>query len=133
MRSLIKQVSKFGVVGVIAFGIDYGLLIVLTEVSGLNYLLSATVSFIAALVFNYIASMRYVFKHKADVSRAKEFTIFAILSVIGLGLNNLIMWAGVTLSFDYRVVKLFATALVMAYNFITRKRLLDGKEETDPH
>ena len=86
---------KFGVVGVIAFVIDYGLLALLTEAFGVNYLVSATISFTASVVFNYAASMRYVFTHKEGMSRRREFAIFVVLSVIGLGLNNGCMWAGV--------------------------------------
>ena len=84
---------KFGVVGVIAFVIDYGLLALLTEAFGVNYLVSATISFTASVVFNYAASMRYVFTHKEGMSRRREFAIFVVLSVIGLGLNNGCMWA----------------------------------------
>ena len=55
MKKLIAQIMKFGVVGVIAFIIDYGLLIFLTEVFGVPYLISATVSFTVSGVFNYLA------------------------------------------------------------------------------
>ena len=95
MKKLIAQFMKFGVVGFIAFIIDYGLLALLTEVFGINYLISATVSFTVSVIFNYIASMRYVFTHKEDMSRRREFIIFVVLSVIGLLINNAIMWAGV--------------------------------------
>ncbi|MEG2864143.1 MAG: GtrA family protein, partial [Eggerthellaceae bacterium] len=64
MKKLIAQLMKFGVVGVIAFVIDYGLLVFLTEVFNIDYLLSATISFIVSVVFNYVASMRYVFSHR---------------------------------------------------------------------
>ena len=63
MKKLIEQIMKFGVVGAVAFVIDYGLLALLTEVFAINYLVSATVSFTASVVFNYVASMRYVFTH----------------------------------------------------------------------
>ena len=55
MKKLIAQLMKFGVVGVIAFIIDYGLLALLTEVFGVNYLVSATISFTASVIFNYLA------------------------------------------------------------------------------
>ena len=45
-------------VGVIAFVIDYGSLALLTEVFGVNYLVSATIPFTVSVVFNYLASMR---------------------------------------------------------------------------
>ena len=124
---LVKQFMKFGVVGVIAFVIDYGLLALLTEVFGIWYLLSATISFTVSVVFNYIASMRYVFTHKEDLSRRREFVIFVVLSVIGLLINNLCMWAGVEIfGWHYLIVKIGATAIVMVWNFVTRKIFLDA-------
>lgn len=131
MKNLIAQIMKFGVVGVIAFVIDYGVMVFLTEVFGLNPVVSATISFIVSVIFNYIASMRYVFSHKEDMSRSREFVIFIVLSVIGLIINDALMWAGTELvSIDYRIVKIFATAVVMVWNFITRKIFLDAGSTT---
>ena len=132
MRKLIAQMMKFGVVGLIAFGIDYGLLVLLTSVFGLYYLLSATISFTVSVIFNYFASMRYVFTHKEDMSRKREFTIFVVLSIIGLGLNNLFMWIGTSLmGITYLITKLVATFLVTIFNFVTRKKFLDAGSEVE--
>ncbi len=129
MKKLLAQFMKFGVVGVIAFVIDYGLLALLTELFGVNYLVSATISFTASVVFNYAASMRYVFTHKEGMSRRREFTIFFVLSVIGLLINNGCMWAGVELlGVHYLLTKIVATAIVMVWNFLTRKIFLDAGE-----
>ncbi len=123
---------KFGVVGVIAFVIDYGLMVLLTEVFGINYLVSATISFTVSVIFNYLASMRYVFSHKEGMSRRREFVIFVVLSVIGLGINNGLMWIGTgLLGISYLITKLFATVVVMLWNFITRKKFLDGGDGHD--
>ena len=116
MKKLIAQLMKFGVVGVIAFIIDYGLLALLTEAFGVNYLVSATISFTVSVV-----------THKEGMSRRREFIIFVVLSVIGLGINNACMWAGVELlSVHYLITKIFATAVVMVWNFVTRKIFLDA-------
>ncbi|WP_419057977.1 GtrA family protein [Enorma massiliensis] len=129
MRKLIEQIMKFGVVGVIAFVIDFGVMVFLTEVFGIDPVISATVSFIISVIFNYAASMRYVFSHREGMSRTREFVIFVVLSTIGLGINDLLIWAGTDLaSFDYRLVKIFATAVVMIWNFVTRKIFLEGEE-----
>lgn len=129
MRKLIEQIMKFGVVGVIAFVIDFGVMVFLTEVFGIDPVISATVSFIISVIFNYAASMRYVFSHREGMSRTREFVIFVVLSAIGLGINDLLIWAGTNLaSFDYRLVKIFATAVVMIWNFVTRKIFLEGEE-----
>ena len=127
MKQLIAQFAKFGVVGVIAFVIDYGLMVLLTELFNVNYLISATISFAVSVIFNYVASMRYVFTHKEGLSRRREFIIFVVLSVIGLLVNDALMWAGVDLfGISYLLVKIFATAVVMVWNFVTRKIFLDG-------
>ena len=92
-KKLIDQILKFGVVGGLAFLIDYGLLYVLTEFVGIHYLISSVISFTVSLIFNYILSIKWVF----DVTKkqtAKEITIFVILSVIGLGINQVVMYVG---------------------------------------
>lgn len=129
MKKLFAQFMKFGVVGVIAFVIDYGLMIFFTEVFGIPYLISATISFCVSVIFNYVASMRYVFKRKDDMSRRREFIIFVILSVIGLGLNDLFMWLLVDFAaIDYRISKIVVTFLVAVWNFVTRKIFLEAHD-----
>ena len=72
--------------------------------------------------------MKYVFVGRDDISKEKEFIIFVILSVIGLGINQLVMWLMVDkLGMFYAIVKLFATAVVMVWNFVTRKIFLEKK------
>lgn len=132
MKKLIKQFMKFGVVGTIAFIIDYGLMVLLTEVFGINYLVSTTVSFIVSVIFNYIASMRYVFRHKEDMSRRKEFVIFVVLSVIGLIFNDALMWLFTSIvGISYLISKLIATVMVTFYNFLTRKKFLDAGDSQE--
>ena len=123
---------KFGVVGIIAFIIDYGLMVILTELAGINYLISATISFTVSVIFNYIASMRYVFEHKEGMSRKKEFAIFVVLSIAGLIINNLLMWVGTgIMGISYLITKIFATACVTIWNFVTRKKFLDAGDSPE--
>lgn len=131
MRKLIEQFLKFGIVGVIAFLIDYGVLMLLSQGLGWNPVVSAAISFIVSLVFNYLASMKYVFVRKEDLSRQKEFVIFLALSVVGLFINEIIMYAG-TAAFGsgalaVTATKVLATAIVMVWNFLSRKKWLEAK------
>lgn len=120
MKKLLGQIIKFGIVGGIAFVIDYTLLYVLTEFVGLSSLISAAISFIVSVTVNYIASIKWVFtvNHKQT---KKDVFIFFFLSTIGLGINELIIYIGNEMGIYYMISKLFATAVVMIYNFITRK------------
>ena len=129
MKKLIAQFMKFGIVGVIAFVIDYGVMIFLTEVFGVPYLISTTISFVVSVIFNYFASMRFVFKRKDDMSRRLEFIIFIVLSVCGLGINDLLMWLMVdSLYIDYRLSKIVVTVVVAVWNFVTRKIFLEAHD-----
>ena len=54
--------------------------------------------------------------------------MFVFLSVIGLGVNELCMLIGVeVLHVHYMIVKIGATAVVMVFNFITRKIFIEKK------
>lgn len=126
MDKLIRQIAKFGVVGVVCFGIDYGILILLTEFGGLDYLFSSGISFSISVVVNYLLSIRFVFQSKKSSNKAKEFIIFVVLSITGLLLTEALMWAGVEkLMLHYMFAKVIVTGIVMVYNFVTRKIFLE--------
>lgn len=122
-----KQFGRFAIVGLISLAVEYSLLLYMVEVQNINYLLSTTVSFFASVVVNYLLSMRYVFERREDISRKREFTIFAILSAVGLGLNDLYMFVGVgILNIGYQAMKIISTFFVTWYNFFSRRRFLDA-------
>lgn len=126
MKNLIKQLFRFGIVGGIAFLIDYSVLFICTEYLGIYYLISSFISFTVSTVFNYIASVRWVFDVDQKKSQRRNFVLFIVFSVIGLGINQCIMWFGVEkLDLYYMLVKIGATAIVMVFNFVTRKLFLE--------
>ena len=128
VKELFGQFLRFAGVGTVSFFIDYATMVLLTEVFGVPYLVSTTVGFIVSVVFNYLASMRFVFTHKEEMSRKREFAIFVALSAVGLGLNDVLMWVGTSaVGIDYRITKVIATAVVTLYNFVSRKLLLDAR------
>lgn len=128
MKKLISQIFKFGIVGGSAFVIDYGIMIALTEVVGINYLISSRISFAVSVIYNYILSVRWVFEVEKNGDKRKEFIVFIVLSLIGLALNQLLMWVTVSgIHIFYMVAKILVTVVVMIYNFITRKLFLEKK------
>lgn len=127
-KKLFSQIIKFGFVGGTAFVIDAGLLFLLTEFCGIHYLISGMISFTASVIYNYILSVKWVFDAKKDANKTQEFIVFIVLSVIGLGINQLFMWLFVDMMHIYYMLsKIIATVIVMVYNFITRKIFLEKK------
>ena len=126
MNKLIKQIIKFAIVGGIATVIDFICLYIFKEFLNLNIILSNTLSFTISVIYNYIASIKWVF----DVNKNSkfQFIIFVILSVIGLLINNGILYLFTSYTEVYYLLsKVFATLVVMIYNFITRKIFLEKK------
>ena len=127
MKKLIIQLIKFGIVGVVATAIDFGVLMLLKEVAGVDVLVASAAAFCVSVIANYVLSMLFVFK-SGSKSKTKEFVIFVSLSVGGLLLNQLVMWLGTEImAIHYLVVKVFACFFIPAYNFITRKIFLEKR------
>ena len=122
-----RQFLKFALVGFASLAVEYLFLGYFLQALSMDYLLATTIAFIISIVVNYILSMKYVFSHKEDMSRKREFTIFAVLSAIGLGLNDLYMFIGVSLlNVGTMAMKLISTFFVTWYNYFTRRKFLDA-------
>ena len=123
--SLIGQLLRYAVVGGISFVVDYGSLWLLTEKAGLPYLWSAAIAFVLGLICNYLLSTAWVFGESRIKNAWGEFLAFAVIGVVGLGLNELIMY-GCTdgLGFHYMLSKIVSTAIVFFWNFLARRFLV---------
>ena len=126
--SVIGQFLRYLVVGGVAFVVDFGVLVLLTEVLSLHYLTSAAVAFCCGLVINGILSITWVFDTRSLGSKKTEFTIFSVIGVVGLGWNELLMYLGTdVVGLDYRLSKLITVAIVLFWNFGMRKLILFGR------
>lgn len=90
--------------------------------------------FVAGLVFNYIFSLLFVF-NGTDTSGAKSgkgFLIFTALSAVGLIIHasGMQVFNGY-LGWNEWIVKTFLSALVLAFNYLSRKYLLFNKVKAD--
>ena len=125
-KKLLKQIMKFVVVGGVATIIDFVFLYIFKEIVNLPIILSNTLSFIISVIYNYIASIKWVFDVSEEKNKRQTFLMFIVFSVIGLILNDLIMHICISnLRIYYLISKLVATAIVMVFNFITRKMFLE--------
>lgn len=122
------QLFRYGFVGGIAFVVDYGTLFVLTHYLAVPYLVSAAIAFILGLATNYVFSISWVFRKNCTMERWQEFLFFAVIGVVGLILNELIMYVSTELlQIHYMFSKLISTAIVFFWNFLARKFLLFNK------
>jgi putative flippase GtrA len=119
------QFIKYFLLSGAAFICDAGLLFFFTEYFALHYLVSATISFLAGLMIVYIGSVRWVFEERSFESKYTEFFLFASVGLVGLALNDLILWIFTgTFAFYYMASKVIAAGTVFVWNFFARKFLI---------
>lgn len=131
LKDLAEQFLKFGVVGALATVVDYGILMLLSQAAGCDPLPASVVSYLVSLAFNYLASMRYVFERRDDLSRRRELAAFMALSAVGLVINSLLIGVGTAFFGDgalsVTLAKALATLVVGIWNFWSRKHWLEAR------
>lgn len=126
LEHLLVQIFKFGIVGVVATLIDFIFLYLFKDALNLPLLLANTLSFVISVVYNYWASLTFVFDVNKEKSKKRNFIIFVVCSFIGLLLNDLMVYVITDkLGVYYMISKVIATIFVMVFNFITRKKFLE--------
>ena len=124
-NKLSTQVIRFVLWGLIPTFIDVCLLVMLNEILGIRVLVSSAVSFLVSVTVSYFISMRFVFCG-GNMKRSYEYVLFVLLSLVGLLINQAIMWIGTSLlNLHYLIAKLMSVLIVPAYNFISKKVILE--------
>ncbi len=122
------QLIRYTFVGGFAFIVDFGTLFLLTEYLNLHYLVSAAIAFILGLVTNYFLSIGWVFTRHTVSDKRIEFIVFALIGLVGLGLNELFLWLFTDLAGMYYLIsKILTAVLVYLWNFFVRKLILFNK------
>ena len=120
------EIVRFWIVGGLSLIVDCGILYILTDFFGVHYLYSAAISFTASVIFNYWLCVVYVFKG-AKKQTPKQATIFIGSSVAELGLNQICMYFFVEIiGLHYILAKLGATVIVTLWNYIMKRKAING-------
>ena len=125
-KNLLVQIFKFIIVGGIATIIDWAVYYVSYNFIHIRPLIANILSFSISVIYNYTASVKWVFDINNAKSKKKMFIEFMIFSIIGLLLTELLLWIGIDLiGMNAMIAKIIATAIVMVFNFVTRKIFLE--------
>ena len=132
LRALLFKFLKFGVVGASGMVVDFGVLYLMRNVAGLPDLWANTISFTCAATSNYFLNRIWTFcSHERQVG--VEYLKFLLVSVVGLGINNGVLYlssllfpeayshgtfalAGLGID-DFYLFKLLAIAITTLWNF----------------
>ena len=126
---LTSDFIRYLVVGGSAFLIDFTLLILLTEIFGFHYLISAPIAFVIALMFNYLFCIKWVFKYRIYTNNKIELSIFCIVGLIGIFITEMLLILLTPIVGNYMIVKIISCAVVLFWNFFMRRYLLFRPKE----
>jgi putative flippase GtrA len=123
--ALAREFVRYFWAGCLVFGLDLAVLVSLTELAGLHYLVANLFGFAVGLTAGYLLSIRWVFARRRLTRTRHEFMIFFILTLLGLALNQGLLWAGVEFAgLHYTLAKVVATGAGFVANFALKKAVL---------
>jgi putative flippase GtrA len=120
MTFLFRQFSSFVVVGFVATGVHYALLIGLVEIAGISAVAAALVGYGAGGTVSYGLNRRFTFRtklpHEAAVSR------FTLVAAVGFGLTYIFMSLLVNgAGIPYLPAQVATTGIVLLWNFAVHR------------
>lgn len=123
--SRVREVVRFGIVGVVATLIQYGIYYLFNAVVGWGATTSLTIGYIISFVFNFFLSNYFTFKTRPTVKKGIGFMashgINYLLQIVFL---NLYMWIGVPET--WAPIPMFVT--VVPINFILVRIVLKSSK-----
>jgi len=84
--ALVRELSKFGTVGGIAFAIDFAIFNVLLH-QGFESLLAKTISTVLATTVAFAGNRYWTWRHREHANMARQYTLFFLLNAVGLGIG----------------------------------------------
>lgn len=97
LDGLVGRLAKFGVVGVAAFVVDVGLFNLLSYAGSAPLfagqpLTAKVVSTTVATVVAWLGNRYWTFRHTRRSEAGREFVLYAVMCVIGLGITLACLW-----------------------------------------
>lgn len=105
---------------------DFLVLLLLTELAGLHYLLSAAIGYLVGMVIHYALNKKHTFNNKSK-QYTKQFGMHVGVALTGLLLHQALLYVFVELGGLWYVwAKIAATIIVLCWNFFGHSRLTFG-------
>ncbi len=109
-------------VGAFASIIDILCFAILAELLNVYYLFANLFAFLIGLIINYFLSVTWVFTANSSPKRSKQFFQFFLVAIVGLVINQLILWICVDFFYvNMLFSKILATLIAFIWNFTARR------------
>lgn len=119
------KIFKYFFVGGVAASVDIGLFFLFAKLLAYNYLVVGCIGFLLATAVNYFLSIRFVFRSEARFNKHTELAFVYAASLVGLVLNQTILYLLVErAAVELMLSKLAATLGVFLWNFSARNFII---------
>ena len=116
-QELFYKFIKFGIVGLTGVIVDFSITFLLKEKVKIHKYVANAIGFTIAASNNYILNRVWTF-HSKNPQISTEYGHFIIVSLLGLGINSLILWLLVSkLKWNFYFSKLIAIGITTIWNF----------------
>ncbi|MBX7183348.1 MAG: GtrA family protein [Bacteroidia bacterium] len=116
-QAFIERFLRFCIIGFIGFAIDFGTTWVGKEKLRMNKYLSNSLGFVLASTINFFLNRMFTFQNN-NPEILIQFFKFAMVAVVGLGLNNLFVFLFTDkVKLNFYVAKIGAVGIVLFWNF----------------
>jgi putative flippase GtrA len=117
-----RPIIRYACVGGIAACVDIAFFALFAKHLGYPYLWVAAIGFLLATLVNYILSIFFVFADRRRHKRSTEIGLVYFVSLLGLGLHQLILfWSVEHAGAGLMISKFIATGTVFIWNYLARK------------
>ncbi len=117
-KAFLLKFLKFGLVGFSGVFVDFGITYLTKEKLHIPKYVANAIGFTTAASTNYYLNRVWTFE-STNPEIALEYTQFLIISIIGLGINTLILWLLVSkFKMNFYLAKVFAIGVVTVWNFL---------------
>ena len=124
----VSKIFKFGVVGCSGIVIDFSLTYLCKEKLHINKYISNAIGFSCAATSNFILNNYWTFNENNESLLADRFLVFFIISLIGLGINSLVIALFINkFNFKFYAAKIVAVGIVFIWNFLMNNYITFGK------
>jgi len=116
-----KFLPKYALFSTLAMTVDISILFSLTQYVHINYLISATISYICGLIVSFILQRNITFKNYKD-KIYKQFSKYFLFWSTGLLLNISIIGILVSFGLWYIFARLISGAIIFFWGYFLNKR-----------
>lgn len=121
-----RQFTRFVVVGAVATGLQYLILILLVQGRLAGPVLASNTGFVTSSLFNYLLNRRYTFR--SDRAHAHALPRFMAVASVGLGINASLMWLFASqIGAHYLVAQVAATGGALVWNYAMNRLWIFSK------